>query len=140
MSMAAKTAMLYIQLIHSFLSPCNGCAHWPNHGPYIHKHSQTFENDISNLQPQARWDDLQQSTSCHIKHKSERLVTYEHYNTEAHLTHPVEHLCQAGGNLTVHFTKFTDNFLFIYSINISGFFFYCNRLHEIKCTQVILHA
>lgn len=94
-------------LLHS---PCNRSAHWPNHRPYIHKHSQTFENDISNLQPQARWDDLQQSTSWHIKHKSDWLVTYEHYNTEAHVTHPVERLCLAENCLTICFTKFTENY------------------------------
>lgn len=91
-------------LLHS---SCNRSTHSSNHRPYIHKHSQTFENDISNLQPQARWNDLQQFTSRHIKHKSDWLVTYEQSNTEAHVTHSVEHLFLAEELLTVYFTKFS---------------------------------
>lgn len=110
MSIAAKTAMLYIHCVHSALAQIS-CTlpvttHWSNHRPYIHKHSQTFENGISNPQPQARWDDLQQFTSWHIKHKSDWLVTYEHYTTEAHVAHSVKHLCLAEEHLTSFFTKF----------------------------------
>lgn len=43
MSIAAKTAMLYIQCVHSALAQIS-CTlpvttHWSNHRPYIHKHS-----------------------------------------------------------------------------------------------------